>query len=228
MHEPIVIIGLPRSGTSMVAGLFAEHGVFVGNCKPADERNPKGFFEHIGFTQLVIKHYGNARVSKGIPVNPMVGFRDAIIKSIEEDGYSDGPWLIKHATVWHRLWEEFHPKFVLVRRPSEDILSSIKNVGWKPRTEIIDMGQTILNELAKLPHAIQVESNSIVDGDFTMLKRAFEHCGLELNEVLVKGFVDSALWNRFSEQWPEGLPSSAIMRDRTYLQPNYKKGQKHA
>ena len=46
MRRGVVVTGSGRRGTSMVAGLFAAHGVFFGDCKPADENNPRGYFEH--------------------------------------------------------------------------------------------------------------------------------------------------------------------------------------
>ena len=43
----VLIIGASRSGTSMTAGLFSQHGVFFGNCmEPHKTKNPKGYFEN--------------------------------------------------------------------------------------------------------------------------------------------------------------------------------------
>ena len=40
------IAGCPRSGTSLIAGLLAKHGVCVGNTTPGDKHNEKGYFEN--------------------------------------------------------------------------------------------------------------------------------------------------------------------------------------
>lgn len=46
---PVVVLGFPRSGTSMVAQLLSSAGYFFGDSKESmkpDLRNPKGYFEH--------------------------------------------------------------------------------------------------------------------------------------------------------------------------------------
>ncbi len=50
--EPIVVLGCPRSGTSLVAGLLHAHGVWVGDCRAADEHNPRGYFENKAIAKL--------------------------------------------------------------------------------------------------------------------------------------------------------------------------------
>lgn len=50
MSKCILVLGLPRSGTSMIAGILHHLGVFMGNqLTPADKRNPNGFFENLHF-----------------------------------------------------------------------------------------------------------------------------------------------------------------------------------
>jgi len=49
----IIILGSGRSGTSMVAGCLASAGYFMGsNLLPANDSNPKGFFEDILINRL--------------------------------------------------------------------------------------------------------------------------------------------------------------------------------
>ena len=54
-HLPVAIVGMHRSGTSMVAKLLHQAGLHIGNeedlMPPADE-NPEGFYEHLDFVRL--------------------------------------------------------------------------------------------------------------------------------------------------------------------------------
>ena len=54
-HSPIFITGVPRSGTSMTAGILAELGVFTGATVPPGVSNPKGFFENVEIRESVLK-----------------------------------------------------------------------------------------------------------------------------------------------------------------------------
>jgi hypothetical protein len=52
--DPIMVIGLPRSGTSRVAGILHLLGVYMASRFPAtDELNPRGYFEDKDLTELV-------------------------------------------------------------------------------------------------------------------------------------------------------------------------------
>ena len=237
IEEPIVIIGLPRSGTSMVAGIFAEHGVFIGECKAANEQiNARGFYEHIGFTELLTNYYGRGLVSRGEEVEPMPGFREEILELMVRDGYKGGPWLIKHATVYHKIWEEFNPRFILVRRNSDSILQSTKSVRWKSNINVVRKGQEVLDRYSDCRCGVEVSSEKIIQGDYEELHNAFAHCGLVLDEKIVKEFVDPSLW-RFKEELEQSEQDTTeeykdkhgivVMRDKANMSLNYKKGQKH-
>src|SRR5215213_10338134 len=53
--RPVAIVGMHRSGTSMVAKLLQQAGLNLGDeadlMPPADE-NPEGFYEHLQFVKL--------------------------------------------------------------------------------------------------------------------------------------------------------------------------------
>jgi predicted AlkP superfamily phosphohydrolase/phosphomutase/tetratricopeptide (TPR) repeat protein len=54
----VIVSGLPRSGTSMMMQMLESGGVplFVDNTRPADEDNPKGYYEHEKAKQLERDH----------------------------------------------------------------------------------------------------------------------------------------------------------------------------
>ena len=52
---PIAIVGMHRSGTSMVAKQLSQAGLFLGPdsaLMPPASENPEGFFEHLAFVDL--------------------------------------------------------------------------------------------------------------------------------------------------------------------------------
>ena len=65
MIEPIVILTSGRSGSSMIAGIFAAHGVWKGETFGGDHINPKGTFENIALKQLIKDNMGNIIVIYG-------------------------------------------------------------------------------------------------------------------------------------------------------------------
>src|SRR4029434_5176976 len=53
--EPVFVTGLPRSGTSMVAGLLGVSGLWLGHTVPGGQENIRGFFENVILRERVQK-----------------------------------------------------------------------------------------------------------------------------------------------------------------------------
>ena len=51
-HKTVIVLGAPRSGTSMTAGILDSLDVSMGNLRAADQLNPGGYFEDIDFLKL--------------------------------------------------------------------------------------------------------------------------------------------------------------------------------
>ena len=114
-HErPFLITGLPRSGTSMTAGIFATLGLWTGTTVPGGPENPKGFFEHVALREQVTKGilaghgFDPVGVRKLPPrdFNPNIRFnnsltlRQTIEAIIRDDGYEPHRrWMYKGATM---------------------------------------------------------------------------------------------------------------------------------
>lgn len=50
--KTVIVLGSPRSGTSMTAGILSILGVDMGNIRKPDSSNPKGYFEDLDFQKL--------------------------------------------------------------------------------------------------------------------------------------------------------------------------------
>lgn len=54
LSDPIIVLGLPRSGTSRIAGLLHIMGIYMGaRFPPTNKDNPRGFYEDKDLTELV-------------------------------------------------------------------------------------------------------------------------------------------------------------------------------
>ena len=53
MNAPLIVTGMHRSGTSLVASLLPHMGIKLGPLFiPADFRNPRGYYEDVDFVRL--------------------------------------------------------------------------------------------------------------------------------------------------------------------------------
>ena len=155
---PILITGFPRSGTSLVAGMFAACGAWTGECVPGGADNPRGFFENIRLRENITKKIlGDLlkcdplgirslpeldTVRKVFSAEPGGGgavqnyaFKAFVEKELAADGY-DGtsPWLYKDCKtsllwpLWHAAWPD--AKWVIVRRSLNEIVRSCKGTSF--------------------------------------------------------------------------------------------------
>lgn len=112
--RPILVLGHPRSGTSVVCGLLASAGVWVGPHEP-EITNPTGTFENDRLRNLPSPLWGH-----------LVRHVDAE-HVMREQGYPGGPcpWLVKlgDPARWWR-WSDMDPITIKVRRTHSSILAS--------------------------------------------------------------------------------------------------------
>lgn len=85
LHFPIVVLGSPRSGTSLTARLLTEWGAYGGEIheqQPADARNARGYFEWLPLVNFHIKLF------QSIPVTPL----HSAFESYLTDRSADARW----------------------------------------------------------------------------------------------------------------------------------------
>lgn len=177
----------------MTAGIFANHGVWVGPYKPGDHRNQKGYYESLPFKQAIIAKVGPI-VHKGI-LAPEIQWRETAERILAENGYTVGPWLVKHSAMYYPLWHEFKPKFVCARRDPASVEKSGRESGMfraksaiQPHVEAMDYVRDHLG-------GVDVFTDKVVAGDFSSLERAFDYCGIEFSREIADEFIDPQLWH---------------------------------
>lgn len=179
----IVVVGPLRSGTNMVAGIFARHGVFFGDCKPADALNRKGYFE-------------NRWLWKALDERPQP-WPEVWFDRLALEGWTGEPWGAKCSPRGWRLLRETNPAVVIVcERPRERIEASRKR-GLKatgnPLKGAVETGH--IPSECEAP-VVTVRTDELVrGGQRNKLAVAMDTLGLTLNERIVSRWIDPALWN---------------------------------
>jgi len=137
MKEPILITGIARSGTSMVAGVINLCGVFMGTLAENNRANPKGMFENAEIRNNMVKPFlrsCGADPAGQFPLPdtkrlPIPGdWRQNIEQVMIKQGYIGGAWAYKGPKMplmWP-VWNHAFPtaKWIIVRRRSGDIVRS--------------------------------------------------------------------------------------------------------
>jgi len=137
-ESPIFVTGVPRSGTSLVAGALGIAGAWLGRTVPGNQSNPKGYFEHTTIREKVIKPLleglqcdplGVHRLPALAQLPQVDNLKEVCRNLIGAEGYSDDArWLYKDAKL-SLLWPLFVDAFsgahwVIVRRGRDDIVRS--------------------------------------------------------------------------------------------------------
>lgn len=152
MSKNVIIVGPPRSGTSLTAAVFAKKGYYVGAIESAamrdgDDNNPYGYFEA---DELIARNVGILERGgfsfhntwRHEPITADVIERLAVMPpSNEERAFVQAcgahrPWMWKDPRlcftlpVWARAIDPRTTVIVVVRRATEDIYRSFQRMGW--------------------------------------------------------------------------------------------------
>jgi len=174
----------------MTAGIFAKHGVWVGDYRKGDEINKKGHFENKLFKQLI---RGKYRVADPGPFHE----NWAIVERILELNPPE-PWLIKGYVMFWPIFDPLTPKYVCVRRGKDSVLASCQATGLHNSgcdSQLFDRYSEEMDFLVETRSAVNVYTDEVIKGDYSSLERAFEHCNVRFNEEIAEDFIEKSLWH---------------------------------
>lgn len=217
--SPIFVLGMPRSGTSMVAGALNICGAWTGSTVPADSAsNPKGFFEH-----TILREHVTKKILTNIGCDPLgvrkippmelpgevPGLKDLTRQIIESDGYiNDRPWLYKDAKLTF-LWPYFLKAFpdatwLIVNRDEEGFVNSCLRTHfmkqhsndrsfWEQYAE----QYRIRLEALKMQNVrvLEIYTPDVIDGNFESLKNAVSQLDLSYKENELREFISPVHWH---------------------------------
>jgi hypothetical protein len=156
----VVVVGMPRSGTSLTMGIFARKGYYVGPVKrkryrEGDEHNPFGYFE----ADALVKRNARLYQRAGFPhhntwlfdrITPECAERIGQLEPSQDDldlveAYqTKSPWAWKDPRLPYTLgywWPLMNPErtvAILTRRRPEDVRESFRGMGWPLKDDLLE------------------------------------------------------------------------------------------
>lgn len=217
--KPILITGLPRSGTSMVAGIINCCGIFGGKLLRGNKDNQRGYFENTEIRNKIDKALlkqmnCDPRGQNILPeVSPLIypilrqNIKNDVLSILKKDGWrKDVRWFFKDAKLsllWP-VWNYAFPdaQWVIVRRPDEQIIESCLNTGFmsgrktrKSWTQYIEYHKKRFKEIKTNCNARELWSNKIVDSSFCELNEILDWLDLVWNDSIYD-LIEPEIYNR--------------------------------
>lgn len=218
-HAPILVLGIPRSGTSLLSGILAACGAWTGTTVTGGgSENPKGFFENTflreGINKPLLKNLncdplGVRKLPELDQVPIIAPLRDAILTSVEQQGY-DGKstWLFKDAKLvllWP-AWKAAFPaaRWVIVDRDREQIINSCLRTSFmKQHSGDPAFWNHWIDEYLERMQALEstdlwcrhIATEPLIRGDLGEARELAEALGLSWNENAVAEFIEPEYWH---------------------------------
>jgi len=178
-----MIVGISRSGTSLIAGIFCLHGVFFGQCREADNNNPKGYFENKKISNI-------KRQTK----SQHVFKREEIHNILVEEGYLGGLWGVKFLPDSINMWDNFNPTFICCRREIEQNYKSYSRFFNASKPNFTSYYHKMHKAMDKVSD-FDIKTKDVVNGDYSSLKKAINSIGLVFDKELTNNFIEKDYWH---------------------------------
>jgi hypothetical protein len=208
-QSPILITGIPRSGTSIVAVAINQCGAFLGKTSKRD------MYENSRIKSNIVKSYfhrmgvdprGQFPLPNTEDLSIPMDWRKRIEQIILEEGYQEGPWMYK-GTGMSLVWPVWHyafpnAKWIIVRRRTPDIIHSCLKTGYmNAYSESEEWKEWIHNYEKKFVEMItaglnckQIWPERMVTGDYQQLYEVLDWVSLSWNNELVN-LINPLFWN---------------------------------
>ena len=197
----ILILAAPRTGSSLVAHIFHEHGVWIGDVKGNNGFDYK-VYENLELRSAVIniakrEWKGKTRVwGKPIPANKIN--REVVAKVVEEIRPKE-PWLYKTAVDYAGLFFQFDPQLIFIRRDPEQAIKSLVSKGKrrdkKIATEAHNRRMDLMEQYHKEKGGVWVNTDELLEGNYKTIKAAIESVGLKFDPKIVDRIIDKKKWH---------------------------------
>jgi hypothetical protein len=137
MTPPIIITGMHRSGTSLLASMFYHAGLHLGDQLLSPTRaNPRGYFEDVEFVAFhdeVLRHLGTTMYLEPEPDGPVAAsHRERAAGMIAaRDARPAWGWKDPRTSLFLDLWLELVPdaRFVFAYRSPAEVVDSLRRRG---------------------------------------------------------------------------------------------------
>jgi hypothetical protein len=226
-QDPIIVLGVGRCGTSIIAGLLQMAGVFIGEELTEPRRpNPRGYFEDIDFVQA---HRGRIRGPgpKGTkdawltPNSKTPEWEEGIERLLKHRRSLGKPWSFKDPATCYFLdyWLAFHfkyPKMIWTRR---DLFECQKSLliwtSFRPPDEIPDEEvlqimskgflagrEKLIMDAVKERDSLIVDFNELVFNDKAgSIDRIMEYAELNPSKKVLNQMLDFIEYPEREDDW---------------------------
>lgn len=219
VDRPVFIVGAPRSGTSMVAGVFGQMGLWMGPTVAGNKNNQKGYFENGTIRETVIKPMlvklggDPLGIRDFFPVEsipPQPGLPGELVQLLQKQQYNGQMrWAYKEPKLT-LLWPAFADAFpdadwIIVRRNIEDVVKSCQNTGFMAKhskdaefwRHFVGRYSDRLDLLAASHHRVhELNADLLSAGKFHQARQIAENIGLDWHGKKATEFIDPALFGR--------------------------------
>ena len=187
--RPIMLWITSRSRSSMVSNIFIHHDVWWGDTVATQDymennkRKSYVSYENQNVKALLLKyktkHWKKVHLT---PVFPVDGFTRDLSKILP----SDKTWMMKTGVEYFNAFKELNPYNIFIKRTPEGVAKSLSskraNASYDDAYEAAVWRFNYMDELQKEFGGVSVNTDNIINNDFSEMKEAIEYCGLTFSE----------------------------------------------
>ena len=223
INKPILITGVPRSGTSLTAAMIHYGGAFGGDMALPNRNKRNAMLENTTIRQNFVKPYLKELGVDPMGQNPLPRlqdlelwdrliedgkniWRDKIINLMKSQGYKEGPWFYKGpkmALIWP-LWHAAFPEaqWIIVHRDKRDIINSCFNTAFmRAYNDYEGWGKWVDHHkacFADMQNAhldiTHVYPDKMIKGNFVEMSDVVRYFKLEWHEAKAKALINPKFW----------------------------------
>lgn len=220
MQQPILITGMARSGTSIVAGIVHLCGAFGGKLSGPTRYNQLGLYENrqirnylekkwlVGEGYDTLGQYPLPKIDrcKEVASKMAESWRANVEDIMHKQGYKRGSWFYKGTKIclmWP-IWTEAFPdaKWLIIRRNDEDVIRACLRTGFMRAFHDqsgwrmwVQHHKKRFEEMSDIGLKMkEVWTEKIVRGELKEIKEVIKWLGLNWEEREVTNFVAPSLW----------------------------------
>lgn len=197
-HDPIVIFGSPRGGTSLVAGCFYNHGFWTGEWFGG----PNGGQGYANYENKHLKKFikDNFKLDAGKMME--LPERADVAAFMEKQVPANALWMWKGPVEYYPIFAHWFPHMVPVfvfRKEEQAIEAVVRRRGEKERAgaeKIIRARYDTMSDLVhSLNFAFAVEADRVVEGDYSQIERVLKYYGIDCNPEACGKHIDPSKWH---------------------------------
>ena len=185
-NRPIMLWMTSRSRSSMVSSMFIEHGVWWGDT-PAkisgyemnENQNIKALLK-----RFKTKYWKKVHLT---PVSPK--WNDEFTLELKKLVPST-TWMMKTGVEYFPAFLDTNPYNIFIYRKAEDVAHSLaskrQDVIYKDALHAANWRYNYMSELQQRYGGVFVNTDELIDNDFTTINRVIEYCGLVYDEAATK------------------------------------------